>query len=83
MNLGEADVEEGGFLPARVPACAGMTGGGAGVAEGGTGWVIGARTASGGGTWPLTPHLTSPFQGGGMNLGEADVEEGGFLPAQE
>ena len=62
-----------GGVGAWVPACAGMTEGG-------------RRTAGGGGSGPLTPHLASPLKGGRDELGKEWGVWGwvrGFLPAQE
>ena len=60
-----------------------MTGRGVGMTVwcrddgGGMAWAIGdvrgrsgARTAGGAGAWLLTPHLTSPLEGGRDELGE-------------
>ena len=51
-----------------VPACAGMTEGRGDEGEG-LAWAIGACRTDGGGSRPLTPHLTSPLEGGRDELG--------------
>ena len=81
---------------AWVPACAGMTEGGAGVAgegmakgDGGGGVEDLERdTTAGSDSLPSTPHLTSPLEGGRDELGKGGggawcVGARGFLPAQE
>ena len=40
-----------------------------GMLEGGAVWAIEGRAAGGVRSLPLTPHLTSPLVGGGMNWG--------------
>ena len=60
-----------------------MTERGAGMTVGGADMAEGARATSGGGSRPLTPHLTSPLEGGRDELGEEVRGVRGFLPAQE
>ena len=74
---------KGGCVCAWVPACAGMTEEGAGMAGWRVGdvvWVvaggIGGGAGCGGCSVPLTPHLASPLKGGRDELGK-----GGACPA--
>ena len=64
------------------------------MVEGGAVWAVGVLVAGGVRSLPLTPHLTSPLEGGRDEIGEGvGVGAGlarcsrrlprGFLPAQE